>query len=300
LQALVKMFRPNALSPNTMTPTANGLDYHLLPDLFQDCLSADAHRRLILERDAWFNGDKRFGPTYSHNMSALKAMGLELGQPQLMEKTERDDRLVEPFDELPGATVGPMKRGRSAHAADQISRAGLFPRMGQADTKAVQVALGGAMTTGSGLSQPGEQSKQAMFYGSGGLYGGHSLRVDESEYDTDEDKAIGRRKRKIKRVTGRSPPSMFQREGDKQVKAEAEESGYVAGPPASMTRHGRWGQSPQGTLGGCTAERVDGTATHTSTSQSIRVSRRTTPKRFMVNKEHLRALAMVAAEVDDL
>lgn len=51
LQSLVKLFKPLALTPNTVASYAKGLDYYLLPDLFEDCLSPGAHDRIIAERD---------------------------------------------------------------------------------------------------------------------------------------------------------------------------------------------------------------------------------------------------------
>jgi hypothetical protein len=47
LRALVSLFRPHCLFPNTIYDSTNFLDYFILPQLFADCLSDDAKRAIL-------------------------------------------------------------------------------------------------------------------------------------------------------------------------------------------------------------------------------------------------------------
>ncbi|WOO84707.1 5' exonuclease Apollo [Vanrija pseudolonga] len=61
LRRLVQLFRPMAISPNTLVPTSRGMDYYLFPQLFGEMLSKEELERAKGERDSWFVKHRHFG-----------------------------------------------------------------------------------------------------------------------------------------------------------------------------------------------------------------------------------------------
>lgn len=64
LRALVNLFRPRALSPNTLIADRQGIDYFWFADLFRDVLPDEAYELGLAERDYWFSRQPRFGPQW--------------------------------------------------------------------------------------------------------------------------------------------------------------------------------------------------------------------------------------------
>jgi len=81
LQALVKLFRPRAVSPNCVVPMLRGLDYFLLPAFLKDLLQPGGHETMLVERDEWFHSAMCFIRDGRNCLAALRRqqeMGLNL------------------------------------------------------------------------------------------------------------------------------------------------------------------------------------------------------------------------------
>lgn len=104
LQSLVKLFRPNAISPNTLVPDARGIDAFLLPAFFQDCISEVAFHGMERERDEWFR--RTSGSEKLQQLKAMQSAGISL-LPEL-------EGEISPF--------GAVGAGRHANADAQLSR----------------------------------------------------------------------------------------------------------------------------------------------------------------------------------
>jgi len=278
------MLRPKSISPNTMVPIAQGMDYYLLPDSFQDCLDDAGHSTLTKERDAWFAASPKYGQAYLDGIKRQSAAGIRV-IPQFSTGSQREERYREPFD-AGFFPVGATQRGRSAATMDQLSRAGLT-EMSVGGFSSMRPSMGngfpvvGRMDIGAMIGMPGVSAGPGVVSTSRAMYG--------SDYDT-EDESLERGKRR--RVSGstkenastwsskgrilgvslssspiKEPSQLVKLEMEPQIKVEA------SSPPATA---------------------FSGKDTHSNAPL------RKPFKPFAVNKEHLRALAMVAAEVDDL
>ena len=289
----MKMFRPNGLSPNTIAREAQGLDYYLLPEYFEDCLSSSkALQQLTDERDRWFRNHKSFGPTYLHNMKSAKTMGMcfppgrcdTLGSAPKMRQVVRQE------------TVGSTKRGRGSHAADQLSRLVGIPKLSAEDMKVVMAAL-----TNSVDSKP--------------LYGGTRLdgaktgsralpsRTEESCIDvkTEEIRDISEDKAKRRKIRTFNDHSALETLGGVTV-SKSDSVNSVKTAPAELGHdqvNPPWSRdnSAQKLVSSSPSPVTPTPFTHRVSLPDLKVRPR---RSFMVDKEHLRALAMVAAEVDDL
>ncbi|WWC58202.1 uncharacterized protein I303_100738 [Kwoniella dejecticola CBS 10117] len=70
LQSLVKLFKPKAVSPNTVTPALKGMDYYLLPDFMRDCVADEAYEIMVRERDQYF--ETKFGREHLEGLAKMK------------------------------------------------------------------------------------------------------------------------------------------------------------------------------------------------------------------------------------
>lgn len=237
------MFRPRAISPNTLVPQAQGIDYFLLPELFGDRLHVGGYETVVAERNEYFQ--HRFGSAYLEELEQLSKAGVEL-LPDLG-GSERDEYLPEPQIRSSGLE-SPVAFGRRAGTANQLDRLGL-----------PSTSIGGGPLV---LSVP---------------------KRELDEYDTDDESP--RRKRLVVAA------EVDRDESSLSVKVESETSplqtisSYASHrPPAEIKPDTR---SP--------ANIKSDTWSEFRTS----VKRQTTP-RFVVDKEHLRALAMVCDEPGDV
>jgi len=81
LQTLVKLFRPQSVSPNCVVPMLRGLDYFLLPAFLKDFLQPGGYEIMLVERDDWFHSAMCFVRHGVNCLAALKKqqeMGLNL------------------------------------------------------------------------------------------------------------------------------------------------------------------------------------------------------------------------------
>ena len=164
LQDLVRVFNPRSLLPNTLQPPLRGLDYYLLPELFDHCLSREAVARLTRERDDWFKGKPT--PTMANLvMSAQEGKGAD--------------------DIFPSGMNSPIGRGRRSHAADHASRLILTPQNLNSTLANLPPDIA------EGIRQALEANK---FGGALGMIG-PSRRRDDEGYDTDEERQVVRRRR---------------------------------------------------------------------------------------------------------
>lgn len=331
---MTRMFRPKSLSPNTMYPQANGLDFFLLPELFMDCLPGEGHLALLSERDAWFAANPKYGPAYLDRMAMIKAAGVEL-VPDLAGHTERYEPLREPFSDLGGpVSQGATKRGRRFDAIEQLSRAGGLPRMSVSDLSSVLLSFdqngsfsklsdmlgkGGVRVLAgppSKLSPLGQSDSTNIAAGGGQIQsrrpvviqvGGTRVHEDE-DYDTEEESDVQRKRRKHSAAKGKAKAAI-------QVKAE---SGGVSiipaadlAPPSPAATAGRQSRALSSLLRDDQPEvKIEATSSITPSTSSMSsassqprlaaMTRHRPVARFSIDKEHLRAYARVAAEVDDL
>lgn len=85
------------LTPNTVASYAKGLDYYLLPDLFDDCLSPGAYERIVVERDHYLG--QMYGKWYIEGLGKLRQQGF--GVYPDIDKIEREDYYYKREDYLP-------------------------------------------------------------------------------------------------------------------------------------------------------------------------------------------------------
>lgn len=335
------MFRPKSLSPNTMVPGLEGTEYHLLPEYFKDCMSAEANLALIAERDAWFTANDKYGPAH---LEKLKG-GTILGMNDLQGMMAGLEDGVMKFGDILGepSMTGAIKRGRRADATDQMARAAGLPMMSAGDLSSMLSAMGGRgsmaglsdMMAQGGLSmigmpgfgglggmgmpvmggidlakmmgqgQPGCGGSRTLGTSSGSAQvGGRKMKDDES-YDTDESDVRSKR-RKFYGDGGTASPSAVKTEVNVEpvqtvAKADSRKSLATSHDPSTTTSAVKEiktevkveALSPR--LASSSSS-LRGTSSQPGSSKA----RHPPNKRFSLDKEHVRALARVAAEVDDL
>lgn len=208
LQSLVKLFKPLALTPNTVAFYAKGLDYYLLPDLFEDCLSPGAHDRIIAERDHYLG--QVYGKWYSEGLNKLRQQGF--GVYPDVDKVEREDYYYKREDYLPEDMVAEGFLSREAQkvsgttrtdiSMDQVSRFGGLPSLSPEEIYNRASRLMNQAVV--------ENSKPAAINKS-----------DEWEYDTEEE-SMGRRKRRKRFVS-----SPYESSQEVMTEAEEQEEGNV-------------------------------------------------------------------------
>lgn len=310
-----------------MYPQADGLDFYLLPELFKDCLLEQGHLVLTSERDAWFSANSKYGPDYLDRMRTMQTAGMEL-VPVLAGGSERDERYREPYDDSDiSGPIGPIKRGRRSDAVEQLSRAGGLPRISVGDLSSILMSI----------NQNGSSPGLSKLIGKGGIRvhiepaaalpampdgwkgspasSGQALvqivggRTDkDDDYDTEEESG-GRRKRQRYYAARVSPKPELEAKDDPEKPVAQHGSQRTLISP-SPTKKGNQ-PVPSPSLSDKKPEvKVEATpaippSSGSSSAQSSqpRPSAKTRHRpvpRFFINKEHLRAYARAAAEVDDL
>ncbi|ODO02074.1 hypothetical protein L198_02805 [Cryptococcus wingfieldii CBS 7118] len=136
LQALVKLFKPLNLTPNTVASYARGLDYYLLPDLFSECIAPGAYERIVIERTHYLG--QKYGEWYVKGLDLMReTMGLGL-VPDL-EAVEREDHhyarqdYIQESEDVARQIQPPRPRSRKEISIDQVSRAGGLPSLAPDD-----------------------------------------------------------------------------------------------------------------------------------------------------------------------
>ncbi|WWC85879.1 uncharacterized protein L201_000746 [Kwoniella dendrophila CBS 6074] len=76
LQNLVKLFKPKAVSPNTVTAGIKAMDYYLLPDFMQECITEDAYEVMIKERNLYF--DEKYDKEFLAGLKGIQASGTDV------------------------------------------------------------------------------------------------------------------------------------------------------------------------------------------------------------------------------
>lgn len=151
-----------------MVPDAKGMDFYLLPDLFEDCLGLDGYENVVRERDEWFASQARFGKAWLQRIyGAQTQTEHSIGAPEMGR--------------------GRRQAGRRSNAQDQISR---LSRMPDAQLLQLVTATGASpdvlttmMMDPGGLAAPMPLSSAA-----GGLA--------DPDYDTDEENGRRRKRRR--------------------------------------------------------------------------------------------------------
>ena len=291
LQALVKMFQPRSISPNTVVPQANGLDYYLLPEMFRCSLSREAHDTLLRERDEWFGLSRRFGQKYLDDMNQMTAIGIPL-IPGMSMGLDPGDTSLETMSDVGGIehcdrVIG---RDRQHQALEQMARAGGPPR---SDPKQMKEMMSTISRIGQwsfsevpgSLGSYAEKARMDMIR-SNGICGGMSgemmlwetmgVKSEAEEYDTQEEtrgNRLGSTSSSCLAVSSVNPlPSSDNHRADSSTDSKKSvEVDKKASAPMSSSQFKRNGSRAVGAK-----------------------------PRFAVDKEHLRALANVSADIDDL
>ncbi|TYJ54920.1 hypothetical protein B9479_004428 [Cryptococcus floricola] len=146
LQALVKLFKPLNLTPNTVASYARGLDYYLLPDLFSECIAPGAYERIVIERTHYLG--QKYGEWYVKGLDLMReTMGLGL-VPDL-EAVEREDHhyarqdYIQESEDVARQIQPPRPGSRKEISIDQVSRAGGLPSLAPDDIYAAARAIMG-------------------------------------------------------------------------------------------------------------------------------------------------------------
>lgn len=106
------MFKPAAVSPNTLVPSLQGLDFFVFADLLKTAISSETHNKMIAERDYYFTMSPRFGRTW---LTQARAMHSQLSA--LILAGSQDMMAV-----LAGRILGPQRDNRDAWGIDQALR----------------------------------------------------------------------------------------------------------------------------------------------------------------------------------
>lgn len=208
LQSLVKLFKPLGLTPNTVASYAKGLDYYLLPDLFEDCLSPGGYERIVVERDHYLG--QVYGKWYTEGLNKLRQQGF--GVYPDIDKIEREDYYYKREDYLPedmvaeGSLNGKAQKvlgaTRTDISMDQVSRLGGLPSLSPKEIYNRALRLMNQALV--------DNSKSAAMDRSG-----------EWEYDTEEE-SMGRRKRRR-----RFASSPYESSQEMITEAEKQEEGIL-------------------------------------------------------------------------
>ncbi|ODN76108.1 hypothetical protein L202_06041 [Cryptococcus amylolentus CBS 6039] len=163
LQALVKLFKPLNLTPNTVASYARGLDYYLLPDLFSECIAPGAYERIVIERTHYLG--QKYGEWYVKGLDLMReTMGLGL-VPDL-EAVEREDYhyarqdYIQESEDVARQIQPPRPGSRKEISIDQVSRAGGLPSLAPDDIYAAARAIMGLDPEEDG--QKKKRGKQVM------------------------------------------------------------------------------------------------------------------------------------------
>jgi len=262
-----------------MLPDADGLDYYLLAELFADSLPKGGFETIIAERGAWFAANARYGQAYLDQKSALRGAGVDLMVPLDQQSSPVIGRLPDDNDQKDLVSRARMPAGKRANARDQAFRAG---QVNLTDTNLFN--LQHSQTTDSrvqfGIFRQTSLQVTAPF----AAYG--QPKYEDDEYDTDEEED----RRKRPRIACTAAPSSSGRSSrpvDNPLASPVTSlhTGHLDAPPYTRPTteiepiYERTIQSPAAIK------------RETISTQSFR-----TRPRFMVDKDHLRALAMVCAD----
>lgn len=269
LQSLVKLFRPKAITPNTIAKELKGIDYYTFPDLFRDCIPPEAYDLTVQERDQWFSREKQFGAAFLRSMGAMRSAGIDLSQSMHTKGSNDMFSLTGSEATMVSPPVGPVGRNRAAHRHDQLLRSSGLHEISVEDSKAILAALNDNGQTRSHLrphiiTTTAKQEPMSTQTAA-------NMWSQAEDYDTDVERA---RDAKRRRTTSKANLASVD-----VVKVHPD-------PPSTM---------PQ-------------IECHVKVEEDLKSEHDTKPfdrfslprKSFILDKEHLRALAMVTAEVDDL
>lgn len=120
------MFRPAALSPNTLIPDHQGLDYFVFPDVFKSAVSDEADKLIRAERDKFFSRAPKFGPQWLRQMQQIPAFLLDLQ----LDRASEAETCLQPTT---GSRNPLPNDSRTVSAADQVLRFTSWP-MRQVDS----------------------------------------------------------------------------------------------------------------------------------------------------------------------
>ena len=285
LQALVKLFRPKSLSPNTMISEARGLDYFLLPSLFSDCLAQSGFDALVRERDEWFTANVKYGRPYIEGLKRMQLKGVEL-LPNLENGSERDEYLPESLDLDSSAKLG---AGRRAHAADQMARAGGLPKtfggMTPAQGQHISALLGGVgvsnLETGLVL-EPGRGPP----------------RSGDDDYNTDEEEDVKRKRRRREGSFGKVIAKEIEEpKVEIPVQKEEYEAAKLEIPVQTDIKREHWTTAA---LTESSEAKMEAAEVKVEDVKPIIPDRSRRRPRISLNRDHLRALSVMPADVDVL
>nr|XP_019014566.1 uncharacterized protein I206_00649 [Kwoniella pini CBS 10737]OCF53347.1 hypothetical protein I206_00649 [Kwoniella pini CBS 10737] len=114
LQNLVNLFKPKAVSPNTVTPALKGMDYYLLPSFMREFVSDATYDVMTRERDFYF--EEKYGNDFLNGLEGMKL------------KCQSD--LPSPATNLPEKTQATHQSSRrSSMSKDQLSRFSGLPAL---------------------------------------------------------------------------------------------------------------------------------------------------------------------------
>lgn len=316
---MVKLFRPKSISPNTMALQQQGRDYFLLPNLFADCLSSDGSRNLKGEMLSWFEASPAFGPQWVRKMEEVLQDGslpssLEDSQSQVCSVKEESDPRNRSFgpSTMKDNAIG---RDRGAHAREQVARAGgmITDRPSTSDLE--------LRSASSSSLRPDLMTKAMLFAPEankhfGGWYEPRPRDRSDEDYDTDEEEP--RRKRSYRPVKVELTKAQDSKHTPVDTKARIGQHSTGTAKAIAVKSEPEVDTKPTTLLTMTTADHhldkkptvQDGSVEKSSTpavktepaSPPRTASRRSSSRPsslFPVNKEHLRAILMVSAKVEN-
>ncbi|ORX34745.1 beta-lactamase-like protein [Kockovaella imperatae] len=259
LQALVKLFKPRSLSPNTLQAMPSGLEYFALPELLGHCLTPTAAKQLERERDQWYAGRRMPGITMLDTIPF-----------------RRGDADVNPEQDL----SSPVGCGRKAAMTNHMSRVGIM--------------LGNVQESFGDLPPGiGERIVQAM--GAGVVLAPPRSVIMENldeGYDTDEERRTARRPSRAKMASSaihstNAVVGVANTASDLRPVARLKEGLVKDDPSVIKTRDAKWSKS-WSTTPRSTSESVP------RAKSPFLKERKFSRASFAVDRAHLRALIAVA------
>jgi len=295
-----------------------GRDYYLLPNLFADCLSTEGPIDLKTEMLSWFKASPAFGPSWVRKMEKVLQ---DESLPSSLDNSQNQPCSVKEESDPRNQSFGPstMKdnaigRDRGAHIREHVARAG---GMITHQASASDIAL---RPDSSSSLRPDLLTKAMLFAPEaskhfGGWYEARPRDRSDEDYDTDEEEP--RRKRsyrpikvELSRTQGsrRSPVDTKAGIGlhsvatPRAISVKSEpnvESKPIISTTMAANRH--VDQKPMFRDEGI--GRSSTPATKFEPASPPRTTSRQSSSQpnslFPVNKEHLRAILMVSAKVEN-
>lgn len=227
LQNLVRLLRPRTLSPNTLVPKCQGIEYLLLPDYFQDCLRPESLAIIKAEMSAFF--DRTFGSGYLAKLQGAHIGGI---MPDFDASLSRFDFADQDFEQLVAGLGAPIGAGRQSNVLNHMLRSVLGQGASNAQIHSMtdfQAAFGN------------EQAQQQIMRMNGQYYHGPGHRL--GPHDESDDESQEKRQRRRYALESASTIESVKAESSRSAASDASRVNMATGP--QQRSRGMYGLAPK-------------------------------------------------------